>query len=243
MVNMWGKILALFIIIGMIFYLGLAYEHSLMCSLLGNISPSVTNFFQCGYVIPTGTSSGGYVGDNTLNTNATEIYEIQPYVSNITKVQPGIKDWKSFANYTTNQTSQLNALNVFTGYASDEYLYYKPENVYAPYSFNIIVHYYDNGTFSNYNPSLVGKVVNISFSSRNTKPGYNLQYVITNITIGKIFGENKMVTWYLRENFGNASGLVNVTNIILNGDMNKTVLSPMGLYFQNGTEIVLPYID
>ena len=68
--------------------------------------------------------------------------------------------------------------------------------------------------------------------------------MITNITIGKIFGENKMVTWYLRENFGNTSRLVNATTLVQNNsEFNETVLSPMGLYFQNGTEIVLPYED
>ena len=236
---MLGKIFAILVIVVVIAVLvSFIYEPQIFCNTLS----SITNYsaLVCGNTATTQTS----VQTNNLNPSYVTQYRIAPYESNISKVQPGITAWKSFANYTSNQNAQLNALNVYSGSTSDEYLYYKPENVYAPYSFTIIGHYYNNGTFSNYNPSLIEKVVNVSFSSRNTKPGYSLKYVITNITIGKIFGENKMVTWYLRENFGNTSGLVNITALDQNNsEFNETVLSPMGLYFQNGTEIVLPYKD
>ena len=232
---MLGKIFAVLIIVVLLVALvSFIYEPQIFCNTLS----SITNYsaLVCGSTITAPTT----VQVNSINPSYVSQYRIAPYESNISKVQPGITAWKSFANYTSNQKAQLNSLNVYSENTSDEYLYYKPENVYSPYSFTIIGHYYSNGTFSNYNPSLIGKVVNISFSSRNTNPGYSLQYVITNITIGKIFGENKMVTWYLRENFGNISGLVNFTTIVQNNESNEIILLPMGLYFKNGTEIVLP---
>ena len=236
---MLGKIFAILVIVVVLAVLvSFIYEPQIFCNTLS----SITNYsaLVCGNTVTTPTT----VQVNSINPSYVIQYRLAPYESNISKVQPGITAWKSFANYTSNQNAQLNSLNVYDYNTNYYYLYYKPENVYSPYSINIIGHYYSNGTFSNYNPSLIGKVVNISFSSRNTNPGYSLQYVITNITIGKIFGENKMVTWYLRENFGNTSRLVNATTLVQNNsEFNETVLSPMGLYFQNGTEIVLPYKD
>ena len=236
---MLGKIFAILVIVVVLAVLvSFIYEPQIFCNTLS----SITNYsaLVCGNTVTTPTT----VQVNSINPSYVIQYRLAPYESNISKVQPGITAWKSFANYTSNQNAQLNSLNVYDYNTNYYYLYYKPENVYSPYSINIIGHYYSNGTFSNYNPSLIGKVVNVSFSSRNTKPGYSLKYVITNITIGKIFGENKMVTWYLRENFGNTSRLVNATTLVQNNsEFNETVLSPMGLYFQNGTEIVLPYKD
>ena len=234
---MWGKILTALIIVGVIFYLGFTYENTLTCSLL-YYAPSVANFFQCGYIIPAGTGPNGYIENSTLKASDVAQYNIAPFVSNITKVQSGIKTWKSFANYTANQQEQLSSFNDFTDYTSNGYVYYKNQNVYAFYNITIVENYYNNGTFSNYNPARIGNVVNISFEGAwlgNGKPNhfYNLQYKITNMTLGK----KGIVYWTLTEDFVNNPTLINVTNIPFT-NTNMT-FAPMGLHFANGTEVVL----
>ena len=241
---MWRIILTALIIVGVIFYLGFTYENTLTCILL-YYAPSVANFFQCGYVIPAGIGPNGYIGNSTLNPSDVAQYNTAPFVSNITKVQSGIKTWKSFANYTANQPSQLNAFNVFTDYTNDEYVYYKPENVYAFEYITIVESYYNNETFSNYNPSLAGKVVNVSFVSgvpnlgigHNNTPKhlYNLPYKIT----GMKLGSKGIVYWNLTEDFESNPTLINLNNISFANSWNMT-FAPMGFYFANGTEVVLP---
>ena len=243
---MIGKILIFIIIVGAVLYGGLTYEHPLTCDLLSHASVSFADFFGCGYQsTPPSTSNSIFVGNSTLKTKDVNQYNMGAFVSNISKVQSGIKSWKSFSNYTTNYQSQLNSFNVFTDYVNDEYVYYKPENVYAFDNITIVESYYDNGTFSNYNTSLIGRVVNVSFvgdvlnlgiGHNNTpKHFYNLQYKITGMTLGS----KGIVHFTLTEDFENNPTLINVNNISLANTWNTT-FNPMGFHFANGTEVVLP---
>lgn len=243
---MLGKLLVFLVIIGAVFYAGLAYEYPLTCYLLGHFSINFADFFGCGYqTTPPNTSNSIFVGNSTLKTKDVNQYDMGTFVSNISKVQSGIKSWKSFSNYTTNYQSQLNAFNNFVVSVNiSKFFYYAPKNVYAMYSFTIVDTYYKNGSFSNYNPSLIGQVVNVSLvggvlnlgiGHNNTpKHFYNLPYKIT----GMKLGSKGIIYWKLTEDFENNPTLINATSISFANRWNMTS-GVMGLHFANGTEAVL----
>lgn len=235
--------MAFLVVIAAIFVIAYIFENALTCSILYYVIPNLAGFLQCSYQVPAGTSPSEYIENSTLKAIDVAQYDVGPFVANITKLQLGIKSWKSFSNYTTNYQSQLNSFNVFTDYVNDEYVYYKPENVYAFDNITIVESYYNNGTFSNHNPSLMDHVVNVSFvgdvlnlgiGHNNTpKHFYNLPFKITGMTLGS----KGIVHFTLTEDFENNPTLINLNNISLANTWNTT-FNPMGFYFPNGTEVV-----
>ena len=67
-----------------------------------------------------------------------------------------------------------------------------------------------------------------------SKRVFNLQYKITNMTLGG----RGIVRWYLTENFENNPTFINFTDISFANVWNTTA-QIMGFYFANGTEVVL----
>ncbi len=246
---MIGKIIkwliTLIIIVGVIFFLGYNFDNSFTCGLVNQYAPWVSGYIGCG-IMPFSLGGSLNINGTTLQLQYTNQYRLNWSVANIISTQPGIKTWRSFANYTTNQEAQLNAFNNFElgpTSAGDVFVYNKSQNVYVPYAFRIIGLYYKNNTFSNYIPSLLNSIVSVQFGSAvgttiGDKPlpiyYYKFSYKITNVSL-----KNGRVYYTLQEAFDETPVLTDIQNLNMT-EMYNIASQPLGIYLQNGTEIVLP---
>ncbi|MGC8670097.1 MAG: hypothetical protein ACP5TL_03030, partial [Candidatus Micrarchaeia archaeon] len=79
---MKGKIIAFLVIIGVLFYLVYAYEHTITCSLLNQISPQVANIFECGQSISQTSHTGNTVTINNITGYETNVFQNLTYKFN-----------------------------------------------------------------------------------------------------------------------------------------------------------------
>ena len=246
---MIGKIIkwliALIIIVGVIFFLGYSFDNSFTCGLVNQYAPWVSGYLGCG-IMSSSLGGSSYINGTTLQLQYVNQYRLNWSIPHIIQIQPGIKTWRSFANYTTNQEAQLNAFNTFSIYggANQKFTYYGKYGIYIPYTITITETYYNNGTFSNYIPSLIGKIVNTTQVVTPVNLGighyqaptryYNIQYKITNMTLSS----GGIVRWVLTEAVVSNPSFINISNETMQ-EANNTVDQIYGIYY-NGTEIVLP---
>jgi hypothetical protein len=231
------------ILAGTVFYLAYTFDNSFTCGLVNQYAPWISGYIGCG-IIPFSLGGSSNINGTNLQIQYVNQYRLNWSVPYIIKTQPGIKTWRSFANYTTNQEAQLQAFNIFSYGYGDNVVYYDKYGIYIPYNITIVDTYYNNGTFSNYEPSLIGKIVNVTgvVTAVNLGIGhyepppryYNVQYKITNMTLS-----NKgIVRWFLTEAVVTNPHFINISNETMQ-EANNTVSLIYGIYY-NGTEIVLP---
>ena len=237
---MLGKIIAVLIIVGVIFYLGYTYEHPLTCNISNSINQNFGNFLKCNIPPTNTTNTTGYLPNSQIingslgNIRGVSNYSAQHKVAvNITKkYNESIKHLVLFTGNSSNALIETNSQEQFstigTSYKIIDY-----RGLYVPIYENISDTYV-NG--SNYFPSLIGRVVYVEFSLTysNETPTIQVPYIIKS---EKINGAK--VFWHLTQD----TGISNSTSINLlesnNSVFNDAVNYIIGIYY-NGTEILFP---
>lgn len=236
---MWGKILTALIIVGVILYLVLTYEHSLICGIANSINKNFGNFLGCNSSPKTGTGNlpNSQIINSSIGNNINASYSSQYKIAvDITKkYNESIKHLILFTGNSSNES--IENMNQYEFSTAQGSLYYiKYNGLYVPIAQNVsgkLINKTNSSSTTNYIPSLVGDKIYILFVAvYDNNLTIQVPYIVQSekITNGSI---GKFVYWHLTQDTGiSNSTAINVNNESL-AQSNITVSSVAGMYYNN----------